>query len=41
MKDLPIKSASIIFGTIAIAVLFSINYAYVVWIQYPNGFTTL
>jgi len=30
MKDLPIKSASIIFGTIAIAVLFSINYAYVV-----------
>ena len=30
MKNLPIKSATIIFGTIAIAVIFSINYAYVV-----------
>jgi len=30
MKDLPIKSATIIFGTIAIAVIASINYAYVV-----------
>jgi len=30
MKDLPIKSATIIFGTIAVAVLASINYAYVV-----------
>jgi len=30
MKDLPIKSTTIIFGTIAIAVIFSINYAYVV-----------
>jgi len=30
MKDLPIKSATIIFGTIVIAVIFSVNYAYVV-----------
>ena len=30
MKDLPIKSATIIFGTIAIAVIASINFAYVV-----------
>ena len=30
MKELPIRSATIIFGTIAIAVIVSINYAYVV-----------
>jgi len=30
MKDLPIKLATIIFGTIAIAVIASINFAYVV-----------
>jgi len=30
MKDLPIKSATIIFGSIIVAVIVSINYAYVV-----------
>jgi len=30
MKDLPIRSATIIFGSIIVAVIVSINYAYVV-----------